>query len=94
MSSTLPVVTGLDGKTYPRFQLSTDDRDFLIAACHHLAHDQGLSVRRIKQFLQEHGVPRSVGSIADYLAHPCDKCPGQHRTLDRDQLGPVRFMIN
>jgi hypothetical protein len=81
-----PVITGLDGKTYPRFQLSADDRDFLIAACHHLAHDQGLSVRRIKQFLSERGVPRSVGSIVGYLAQPCYKCRDQHRALDHNQL--------
>jgi hypothetical protein len=87
VNCTLPVVTGLDGKTYPRFQLSADDRDFLIAACHHLAHDQGLSVRRIKQYLDERGVPRSVGSIVGYLARPCDKCCDQNHALDRDQLG-------
>jgi hypothetical protein len=82
-----PIVTGLDGKTDPRFQLSADDRDFLIAACHHLAHDRGLSVRAIKQFLSERGVPRSVGSIVAYLAQSCDRCLDQHRALDRDQLG-------
>jgi hypothetical protein len=84
-----PVVTGVDGKTYPRFQLSTDDRDFLVAACHHLAHHQGLSVRAIKQILGECGVPRSVGSIADYLAHPCDECHDRQPILERDQLGLV-----
>jgi hypothetical protein len=82
-----PVVIGVDGKVYPRFQLSADDRDFLIAACHYLAHDRGLSVRGIKQFLSEHGVPRSIGSIAAYLAQQCDKCHDQHHALGRDQLG-------
>jgi hypothetical protein len=78
----LRVVAGLDGKRYPRFQLSANDRDFLIAACHQLAPDQGLSVRSIKQYLGERGVPRSVGSIAAYLAQPCDKCHDQHHALD------------
>jgi hypothetical protein len=89
-----PVVTGLDGKTYPRFQLSADDRDFLIATCHQLAHDHGLSVRAVKQFLGERGMPRSVGSIVAYLARPCEMCHDQHRALERDQLGLMGFMIN
>jgi hypothetical protein len=54
----------------PRFQLSADDRDFLIAACHHLAHDRGLLVRAIKQFLSERGVPgRSARSSRIWLGH-------------------------
>jgi hypothetical protein len=79
-----PMVTGVDGKVYPGWTLSADDRDFIIATCHHLAHDLGYSQRRIKQFFDERGVPRSAGSIAAYLARPCEGCAG--RRLDHDQL--------
>ena len=61
MNSTLPVVTGLDGKTYPRFQLSADDGDFLIATCHHLAHDQGLSCGGSSNFSKSTGA--AVGRL-------------------------------
>jgi hypothetical protein len=84
----VPVVTGLDGKTYPRFQLSAEDRDHLIEVCHDLAR-QGMSVRRIKQVLADHGLPRSVGSIVGYLGRTCEKCRDQHHALDRDQLGLI-----
>ena len=51
------MVTGVDGKVYPGWTLSAEDRDFIIATCHHLAHDLGYSQRRIKQFFDERGVP-------------------------------------
>jgi len=54
-------------------RLTPDDLKFLIAAWHHLAQDQRLSVRRINQVFEDPGLPRSVGSIVAYLAQSCDR---------------------
>jgi len=68
---------GLDGKTYPRFRLTAEEADFVVGRCHYLAHDEGLSVRQIaKRLYDDHGLRRAVGTIAGYLAQPCEKCSG------------------
>lgn len=70
-------VTGSDGKRYPGRYLPKEDRDYLFGRSHYLKHDHGLSVRQIReQLLYDHGITRSVGSIAAYLARPCEECSG------------------
>jgi hypothetical protein len=72
-----------DGKQYPRGRLHPDDLEVLVGRAHHLAHEDGLSVRSISVLLGEEYGPwarRSVGTIHRWLTeYGCDHpdCAGE-----------------
>jgi hypothetical protein len=71
----IPRVTGRDGKRYPIFRLTSAEREVLWGVIHQLRHEQQLTIAGIADWLAEHGVPRSHGSIARYLSEWCEECP-------------------
>jgi hypothetical protein len=87
MKTAIPLIMRTDGKRYPLFQLTTEEREFLIDAVHQLRHDRGLTIKGIQQYLADHGVPRASGTIQGYLAQPCERCPA------RPLLGPLERAI-
>jgi hypothetical protein len=76
-----PMIMGRDGYRRPGIQLTADERAYLIETVHILAHDHGYSQAQIKDWLTEHGAPRSAGTISLYLAQRCERCP------DSDRIG-------
>lgn len=71
-------VRGRDGKVYPAWPLTADEREFLVGRVHYLSHRERLSVRSIIRRLdQDHRVRRSLGTVHSWLhGWTCDGCSG------------------
>lgn len=70
------LITGLDGKLYPRGPVDKDMRNRIVTQTHRL-HHEGKSVRQIVAALAEAGVRRSVGTVhSDLKNWRCATCSG------------------
>jgi hypothetical protein len=69
-------IRGRDNRLYPAgLPLPVEWRWRVIALCHELAHEQGLSMRQVQAELLRRGYRRSRGIIHFDLGRPMPTCP-------------------